>query len=114
MDEKILTRDVFISLLKIHILQEAQLKPVYGKDYQKKLAELGYEISFGTIYPLFHKLEKWGMLKAEEFNVSGKVRKYYSTTFLGKIILRETKENVSGLLSLLLGIDSKVNKNKEK
>lgn len=59
------------------------------------LAELkkhGYSISPGTLYPILHSMEHDELLKKEERNVSGKIRKYYTATEKGNEVLVEARK----------------------
>jgi PadR family transcriptional regulator, regulatory protein PadR len=90
MQEQIL-RKLFLGFIHIHILHHAKKEPFYGVWMIEELKEHGYEISAGTLYPILHSLEKNGVLKVEEKNIEGKVRKYYSITQLGEAILKEAR-----------------------
>lgn len=58
----------------------------------EELAEHGYNMSAGTLYPVLHNLEKEGLLHKEVRLVEGKIRKYYTTTSLGAEILHEARK----------------------
>jgi len=59
----------------------------------------GYDISFGTLYPIFHKLLKKGYLHLEKVKVKGKIRKYYLITEDGKRVLDESKQKINELFN---------------
>lgn len=82
-------RDFFLGFIRIHILYHAWKAPIYGLDFLQEINRHGYHISPGTLYPIFHKLEREGYLQAEKRVVAGKVRKYYRTTQQGEQTLRE-------------------------
>lgn len=90
MQEQVL-RKLFLGFIHIHILHHAKKEPFYGVWMIEELKEHGYEISAGTLYPILHNLEKSGVLKVEEKNVEGKIRKYYSITKLGEEVLKEAR-----------------------
>lgn len=90
MQEQIM-RKLFLGFIHIHILHHAKNDPFYGAWMIEELREHGYEISAGTLYPILHNLEKNGVLKVENKNVEGKIRKYYSITQLGEEVLKEAK-----------------------
>jgi PadR family transcriptional regulator PadR len=90
-------RDFFLGFIRIHILYHAQKEPIYGLDFLQELSRHGYPISPGTLYPIFHKLEKEGYLVAEKRVVAGKVRKYYRATQKGEFALREAVEKARQL-----------------
>jgi DNA-binding PadR family transcriptional regulator len=94
-------RNFFLGFIKIHILHHANQEPIYGQEFADELRRHGYEISFGTLYPIFHKLESDGFLISEEKNVNGKIRKYYSLTKKGKKVLNESKLKAKELVEEL-------------
>lgn len=90
MQEQIM-RKLFLGFIQIHILHHAKKEPFYGSWMIEELGKHGYEISAGTLYPMLHNLEKNGVLKVEDRNVEGKIRKYYSITRLGEEVLSEAR-----------------------
>lgn len=100
MDDQLL-RSFFLGFIKIHILYHANKEPVYGKEFSEELRRHGYDISFGTLYPIFHKLESQGLLISEQKNVGGKIRKYYTITERGKVVLEEAKIKAKELVDEL-------------
>lgn len=90
MQEQIM-RKLFLGFIHIHILHHARKEPFYGSWMIEELGKHGYEISAGTLYPILHNLEKNGVLKVEDRNVEGKIRKYYSITQLGEEVLNEAR-----------------------
>jgi len=89
--EDIIIRDFFLGFIKLHILYHSKEEEIYGQEFQNELARHGYNISFGTLYPIFHKLEKNGYLNSRKVNVNGKIRKYYSITSKGCSVLEKSK-----------------------
>jgi PadR family transcriptional regulator, regulatory protein PadR len=61
----------------------------------------GYEISFGTLYPIFHRLEENGLLVSKMKNVNGKIRKYYTITKKGNKVLNEARIKAKELVDEL-------------
>jgi DNA-binding PadR family transcriptional regulator len=88
---KIMIHDFLLGFIKIYILHYASQEPIFGKEFHDQLLKKGFDISYGTLYPIFHKFEKKGYLKHEDRNVNGKIRKYYSITREGKKSLNEAK-----------------------
>ncbi|MBM0066872.1 PadR family transcriptional regulator [Alkalicoccobacillus gibsonii] len=84
-------RKLFLGFIQIHILHHAKEHPVYGVWMVEELKEHGYEISSGTLYPILHGMESDGLLKREDRNVEGKIRKYYSITKQGEDVLVEAR-----------------------
>ncbi len=87
-----LIREFLLGFIKIHMLHHAGKERIYGKEFHEELNRHGYTVSFGTIYPFFHKLEKAGYLVSEKVIVKGKIRKYYSLTKKGKEALDKSRK----------------------
>ena len=99
--ENKLIRDLLFGFIRLHILHHASKEPVFGAKFQNELKRHGYDVSYGTLYPIFHKLEKDGYISSEKENVNGKIRKYYSITKEGIAILKNAKVKANELVSEL-------------
>jgi len=95
-------RDFFLGFIKVHILHHAAEMPVYGAWLIAELAEHGYDLSPGTLYPILHGLEADGLLAHEERVVDGRRRKYYRTTEHGTAELRDIRVKVRELVNEVL------------
>lgn len=95
-------RDFFLGFIKIHILHHAAEEPIYGLWMIEELQSHGYELSPGTLYPILHGLEESGYLVSEERVTGGKVRKYYSITDEGRIMLQQAQVQIRELTSEVL------------
>jgi len=94
----IVTRDFLLGIVRLHILFHAAQEPVFGLDLLRELAEHGYDLSPGTLYPMLHAMEQHGFLVVESQVVGGKVRKYYRTTPSGQEALATALVQVRELL----------------
>ena len=92
-----LKRKIFNAFMSIHILHHAQEDAIYGSWMMEELKHHGYDISYGTLYPLLHSLEKDGLLISEEIVYEGKRRILYRSTQLGDETLIELKHYVNEL-----------------
>ncbi|RKX78690.1 MAG: PadR family transcriptional regulator [Spirochaetes bacterium] len=99
--QKIL-RDFFLGFIRIYILHHAEREPIFGQYFNEELKRHGYELSYGTLYPIFHSLEKEGYLVSEKKNVNGKIRKYYTITGEGKKMLEDAKRQIKELVDEVL------------
>lgn len=100
MDDQ-LTRDLFLGFIKLHILHHSVKEDIYGQEFQNELNHHGYNISFGTLYPIFHRLESQGYLESYKKNVDGKVRRYYRATEQGKTVLKHARGQAKELVKEL-------------
>ena len=88
---------LFHGFITMHILHHAKDQPVYGSWMVSELAQHGYQLSYGTLYPILHGLEKEGLLTSSSSTVDGKVRKYYALTPLGEEALSELRNYLKEL-----------------
>jgi len=91
LEDKVL-RKLFLGFIHIHILHHAKEHPIFGVWMLEELREHGYSISSGTLYPILHSMESDGLLLKEDRNVEGKIRKYYTITEKGDLILNEARK----------------------
>lgn len=90
-------RQLFDGLIRIHVLLHSAQEPIFGLAMMKELAEHGYTIGPGTLYPLLHGLEKSGLLRSTMDRVEGRRRRLYKITPAGKRALEKTKSKVDEL-----------------
>jgi DNA-binding PadR family transcriptional regulator len=92
--------------IKLFLLQQAALGPVYGGKLIKSLSSLGHTISPGSLYPTLHNLEKAGFLRSFLKVFKGRVRRYYSITAEGQSCLDEIKVTLDGVVKTLFLADT--------
>lgn len=90
-------RDTFLGFVRVHVLYHAAKGKVFGLEMIEELREHGYDVSPGTLYPIFHGLEKAGYLDAEQELVAGKLRKYYRITASGAKVLDQLRDKIREL-----------------
>jgi PadR family transcriptional regulator, regulatory protein PadR len=92
------TREILLSLWKVHILHHAGEAAVHGQWVLTELRRHGYEISPGTLYPLLHRMERQGWLRCRRAAGGGaRARKDYRLTAKGRKILAEVREQLKEL-----------------
>jgi PadR family transcriptional regulator, regulatory protein PadR len=94
--------DLFSGFIKLHVLHHASEQPVYGLWLIEELAEHGYRVSPGTLYPLLHSLEKSDLLKSYNEVHEGKIRRYYKVTSDGRRQLKKAKLQLMELMGEIL------------
>jgi DNA-binding PadR family transcriptional regulator len=115
-------RDFIQGMVKIFMLHQASLGPIYGNKMSKALQSLGYQISPGSLYPLLHTLEKSGLFHSRIRVFKGRLRRYYVLTEQGHLCLSELRQDLGELVeTVILGplpefcpksLDSQPTKNK--
>jgi DNA-binding PadR family transcriptional regulator len=94
--------DLFSGFIKLHVLHHASEEPVYGLWLIEELAEHGYKVSPGTLYPLLHSLEESELLKSYSQLHEGKIRRYYKITSNGRRQLKKAKLQLMELMGEIL------------
>lgn len=92
-----LLRDIELAFIRIHILHHAVEHPIYGLWMRDELAEHGYDISVGTLYPILHQLEEHGYLTSKEQRDAGRRRRYYTATPQGCALLEQVRAKLREL-----------------
>ena len=90
-------QDLYIGLVRVHVLYHAAKEPVFGQGMMDDLGRHGYRLGPGTMYPLLHSMERRGWLKAQPVIVAGRRRKCYVATRAGKTALNEAIDRVEEL-----------------
>ena len=94
--------DLFSGFIKLHVLHHASERPLYGLWLIEELAEHGYRVSPGTLYPLLHSLEQSELLKSYNELHEGKIRRYYKITGNGRRQLKKAKLQLMELMGEIL------------
>ena len=89
-------------VVRLVVLHQASLGPIYGGKLSKFLREQGYAISPGSLYPLLHLLEKADFLTSRLKVYRGRVRKYYEITPQGRACLNEVRREVGDLVRVVI------------
>src|SRR5216684_3882126 len=95
-------RDIFLAFVRVHLLYHAAEGPIYGLEMIEELRRHGYELSPGTLYPIFHGMERAGYLTCERRIVNGKIRKYYQITDAGREALARLRPKIRELVDEVL------------
>ncbi|OHD24453.1 MAG: PadR family transcriptional regulator [Spirochaetes bacterium GWB1_59_5] len=97
-----LERDLFRGFIPFHILHHAGQEAVFGQALRLELERHGHRLSYGTLYPILHRLEKAGLLHSARSNVAGRLRKYYRLTPVGASLLEKAKPYIRELVDEVL------------
>src|SRR6516225_4313030 len=68
-------QDLSSGLIRLRILHHSSEEPVYGLWIMEELAQHGYRLSAGTLYPLLHRMEKKGYLTSSKVRKGKSVRR---------------------------------------
>lgn len=99
-------KDLYSGLIRLHVLHHAAKHPIYGQWMIEELAEHGYEISPGTLYPMLQGLVRKGYLNVRSDGPGRRAKRYYRITASGRRALAESKKKVRELFSELVEDES--------
>lgn len=79
-------------------------KRMYGYEITQKVKELTegkINITEGALYPALHKLEADGIVKTEEEYIGKRMRKYYSLTDAGSVVVTQKVSELSDFITAI-------------
>lgn len=86
--------DLLAGLVRLHVLHHAGAHEVYGQWMIDELAQHGYRLSPGTLYPMLHKMERDGYLTSRSERDGRTRRNFYSITAKGRAGLALAKDRI--------------------
>ena len=95
-------REFVRGAVRLHVLHHAAEGGVHGAWMAVELAEHGYSISPGTLYPTLHRMEEEGLLRSANEVVDGRTRRVYTITPAGRRALRDAKRLLAELADEVL------------
>lgn len=84
-------------LIRIHVLHHAIEHEIYGQWMLNELAEHGYKLSPGTLYPMLQRLEEAGYLTLREQRNGSARRKLYRATPLAEEAMEVVQQQLQEL-----------------
>ena len=96
-------REFLRGAVRLHILHHCARGEVHGAWMATELAEHGYRISPGSLYPTLHKMETEGLIRSHQQVVNGRARRSYVATAKGRRTLESTKRQLRELADEVLG-----------
>jgi DNA-binding PadR family transcriptional regulator len=91
--------------VRLHILHHAAEDEVHGAWMATELAQHGYAISPGTLYPTLHRIEAEGLLRSQRRVVGGRTRRAYRITPAGREALEVERRALRELAREVLSDD---------
>ncbi|MFZ2109273.1 MAG: PadR family transcriptional regulator [Roseiarcus sp.] len=91
-------QELLSGLIRLHVLHHAAEGDLYGNWMIEELAQHGYKISPGTLYPMLHALEKKGYLSSRTERAGRSQRRIYRATPYGVEALAMARAKVRELV----------------
>jgi PadR family transcriptional regulator PadR len=95
-------QDLLSGFVRLHILHHAIKDGVYGQWMIGELAEHGYRMSAGTLYPMMHAMEERGYLTSTEERLGRTRRRVYRATHMGRQALEAAEIKLRELFREML------------
>lgn len=93
-----LDREILLAFWKVHILHHAAKDAVYGLWLVHELAEHGYRVNPGTLYPLLERMERNGWLRSQRAREDHlRSRRLYSITPVGQAVFTRLRKYLEEL-----------------
>jgi DNA-binding PadR family transcriptional regulator len=96
-------REFIRGAVRLHVLHHAAEEGVHGARLAEELRRHGYQISPGTLYPTLHRMEAEGLLRSQQHQTNGRVRRVYRITPTGRRALRDARRLLAELADEVLG-----------
>lgn len=90
-------RDLLSGFIRVHILHHATKAELYGQWMIEELANHGYRLSPGTLYPILHAMEQKGYLKSRKERHGKTERRLYWATPMGRKALAMVRKYLAEL-----------------
>lgn len=90
-------RDLLGGFIRVHILHHAVEGEVYGQWMIDELADHGYRLSPGTLYPILHAMERKGYLRSRKERHGKTERRLYRATPMGRKALAMVRRYLAEL-----------------
>lgn len=103
-----LLKHFFGGFVRLHIMYHADKEAICGVEMIAELHRHGYRIGPGTLYPIFHQLEKSGYLASEAQIIAGKRRKNYRLTRSGRTVLKQARQKLRELVGEVVHDESRM------
>jgi DNA-binding PadR family transcriptional regulator len=100
-------KELIRGAVRLHVLHHASQHDIHGAWMTAELAEHGHAISPGTLYPLLHRMEAEGLLRAREDVVDGRRRRRYRITARGRTELAAMRRALEELAREVLQVDGR-------
>lgn len=90
-------------LVALAVLSALQTR-AYGYSLQQTLADQGFDVEQGTLYPLLRRLDEQGLLDSDWTIDEGRPRKYYRLSEQGAMVLTSLKQQWGEMVKVMNGI----------
>ena len=96
-----LLKGTFQTIILNTLAQEGRM---YGYEITQRVKALSNDeivVTEGSLYPILHKLEEEGWVKAERVNIGNRTRRYYELTRSGQSVVQQKVDEFERFVSIV-------------
>ncbi len=90
-------QELLAGFIRLHVLHHAAEGDLYGQWMIEELAQHGYRVSPGTLYPMLHAMERKGYLESRTERAGRSQRRLYRATLYGREALAIAQDKIREL-----------------
>ena len=97
--------DLLRGTLDLLVLKALSLEPLHGVGVSRRIAQItreAFQVSFGSLFPVLHRMEESGWLEAEWRSSDNNRRaKYYRLTSAGRAQLKDEERQWNQVVKIM-------------
>jgi transcriptional regulator len=97
--------DLLRGTLDLLVLKALSLEPLHGVGISRRIAQItkeAFQVSFGSLFPVLHRMEESGWLEAEWRSSDNNRRaKYYRLTSAGRAQLKDEERQWNQVVKIM-------------
>ena len=97
--------DLLRGTLDLLVLKAVSLEPLHGVGISRRISQItkgAYQVSFGSLFPVLHRMEESGGVEAEWRSSDNNRRaKYYRLTSAGRAQLKDEERQWSQVVKIM-------------
>ena len=97
--------DLLRGTLDLLVLKALSLEPLHGVGISRRITQItkgAYEVSFGSLFPVLHRMEESGWVEAEwRASANNRRAKYYRLTSAGRAQLKDEERQWNQLVMIM-------------
>src|SRR6202020_1035207 len=100
--------DLLRGTLDLLVLKAVSLEPLHGVGISRRITQItkgAYQVSFGSLFPVLHRMEESGWLEAEWRSSDNNRRaKYYRLTSAGRAQLKDEERQWNHVVRIMAAV----------
>jgi len=97
--------DLLRGTLDLLVLKALSLQPLHGVGISRRITQItngAYEVSFGSLFPVLHRMEESGWVEAEwRASDNNRRAKYYRLTSAGRAQLKDEERQWNQVVKIM-------------